>query len=126
MARFLKLFPGEGQYVVPTLRVLVHDLLYTWLLPSWLKCFSQYTLTLLQKWDDELADVACEHVKYCQTSEDQCRSTSSYAEPGQNTKLYSTTSSSESSTSILQRGILEWFEEYSNTRPSIVDSYIER
>jgi len=77
-------------------------------------------------WDNELADVACDHVKYCQTNADECRSTASYDQPGQNTKLYSTTNPQESVTSILQSGIFEWFGEYNNTRPTIIDSYVER
>lgn len=73
-----------------------------------------------------MADVACEHVKYCTSSEDQCRSTVNYDEPGQNTRLYTTKSPHESINSILKKGIFGWFEEYNNTTPNIVDSYVER
>lgn len=77
-------------------------------------------------WDDELANVACEHVKFCQKDHDNCRATKSYDTPGQNVHFYSTQDSTVNSTIVLRDGIWNWFNEYYAASPDIVDSYKER
>lgn len=68
--------------------------------------------------------VACEHVEYCQYEHDKCRSTVSYRFPGQNLRRVEYPEYQQTNfTYEFEWAIKEWFEEYRDVDPNIVDKY---
>lgn len=85
---------------------------------------SLYRLLSFQKWDNELAETACEHVKYCRFDHDKCRATYSYDHPGQNLRKSSDyVENTPNYDQIILDTVSDWFDEYSHVSPTVVDKY---
>lgn len=84
-------------------------------------------LPLSQYWDEELEETACFHVQYCMFEHDKCRATPSYMYPGQNIRISHYTNFPQTNIKKeLYNGILDWFNEYADVAPDIVDKYENR
>lgn len=78
---------------------------------------------ILQQWDNELQDVACKHVQYCQALPSQCHATKTYDTPGQNLYHTYSTRKLENHATIFKIAVSNWFEQSNATSPDIIDSY---
>uniref|UniRef100_A0A336M212 CSON007727 protein n=1 Tax=Culicoides sonorensis TaxID=179676 RepID=A0A336M212_CULSO len=78
-------------------------------------------------WDTELEATACLHVNYCIMEHDECRATPSYHYPGQNLRLTQYTNFLQTDIEMeFHNGIQEWFEEYKDVEPDIIENYERR
>lgn len=88
---------------------------------------SNNIISHFQFWDDELEATACEHIKFCQFDHDQCRATPTYDHPGQNLRKSSDyVETVPDYNRIIDETVDDWFEEYANVNPKIVDKYYSR
>uniref|UniRef100_A0A336LY23 CSON007728 protein n=1 Tax=Culicoides sonorensis TaxID=179676 RepID=A0A336LY23_CULSO len=81
------------------------------------------TKMLQTEWDTELAELACEHLKYCSNKQDECHATALYDNPGQSIFTMYSNMENDDYEMVLFKGLNYWFLQHKNVNSDIINSF---